>query len=221
MRVTRDAQLASRLRSFPKIIIKEGRALNLLVSPTQSTGVERRPRRATVPASKKCSGPCGRTLPVSSFDTARSRKDGRRSDCKDCRRERRGPRGREAQQARALSQRYSPIEWEYEQSDKRKYWVPCPHCDEYQVLQWKNEAGDYCIKWDGDDVENAFYVCQVSGCAIEHEHKAEMLAKGEWRAEKPFAGRAGFWIWEAYSPFVTWGQSTNRRAAEVFGALIS
>jgi phage terminase large subunit GpA-like protein len=107
------------------------------------------------------------------------------------------------------AKRYSPIEWEYEQSDKRKYWVPCPHCDEFQVLYWRKDdadKGDYCIRWDGDDVENAYYVCQVSGCVIEHDHKADMLARGEWRAEKPFAGRAGFWIWEAYSPFVTWGQ---------------
>jgi phage terminase large subunit GpA-like protein len=101
---------------------------------------------------------------------------------------------------------YSPIEWEYECSDKRKYYVPCPHCDEYQVLEWKNKAGEYNIRWDGDDVENAYYVCQVSGCVIEHEYKSAMLARGEWRAEKPFAGRAGFWMWEAYSPFVTWGE---------------
>jgi phage terminase large subunit GpA-like protein len=102
--------------------------------------------------------------------------------------------------------KFSPIEWEYDQSDKRRYWVPCPHCGEFQVLTWKNGAGDYCIKWDGDDVANAYYVCQVSGCVIEHDYKADMLARGEWRAEKPFAGRAGFWIWEAYSPFVTWGE---------------
>lgn len=104
------------------------------------------------------------------------------------------------------AKRYSPIEWEYEQSDKRKYFVPCPHCGEFQVLEWRNERGEYCIRWDGDDVENAYYVCQASGCVIEHEEKAGMLARGEWRAEKPFAGRAGFWIWEAYSPFVTWGE---------------
>ena len=53
---------------------------------------------------------------------------------------------------------------------------------------------------------NAYYVCQASGCVIEHEHKTDMLAAGEWRAENPFNGRAGFWIWEAYSPFVTWGE---------------
>ncbi len=103
------------------------------------------------------------------------------------------------------AKRYSPIEWEYEQTDKRKYYVPCPHCGEYQVLRWKNAQGAYNIRWDGDDVENAYYMC-VSGCVIEHEHKAGMLARGEWRAEKPFAGRAGFWIWEAYSSFVTWGE---------------
>jgi phage terminase large subunit GpA-like protein len=104
------------------------------------------------------------------------------------------------------AKRYSPIEWEYEQSDKRKYYVPCPHCGEYQVLEWKNERGEYCIRWDGDDVANAYYVCQVSGCVIEYDHKADMLARGEWRAEKPFAGRVGFWIWEAYSFCVTWGE---------------
>ncbi|HEY0545308.1 MAG TPA: phage terminase large subunit family protein [Pyrinomonadaceae bacterium] len=100
--------------------------------------------------------------------------------------------------------RFSPIELEYENSDKRRYYVPCPHCDEYQALVWKRD-GDFTIKWDDDDVLNAYYVC-VNGCVIEHEHKTEMLARGEWRAEKPFTGRAGFHIWEGYSPFVTWGE---------------
>ncbi len=76
--------------------------------------------------------------------------------------------------------RYSPIELEYENSDKRKYFVPCPHCDEYQPLVWKRD-GEFTIRWDGDDVLNAYYVC-VNGCVIEHEHKTEMLALGEWRA---------------------------------------
>lgn len=99
--------------------------------------------------------------------------------------------------------RYSPIELEYENSDKRKYQVPCPHCGTYQVLKWRDEKG-YRVQWDGDDTANAFYVCD-QGCVIEHEHKAEMLARGRWVAEKPFKGRAGFWINELYSPFTTWG----------------
>lgn len=51
---------------------------------------------------KTCSGPCGRTLPLSSFGVNAARKDGRRSECQECRRRRRATRGREAQQAVAL-----------------------------------------------------------------------------------------------------------------------
>lgn len=97
------------------------------------------------------------------------------------------------------ARRYTPIELEYENSDKRKYFVPCPHCGEYQVLVWAR------VKWDEGKAGEAYYVCE-SGCVIEHEHKQEMLARGEWRAGKPFTGRAGFHIWEGYSPFVTWGE---------------
>lgn len=94
--------------------------------------------------------------------------------------------------------RFSPIELEYENSDKRRYFVPCPHCDEFQVLVWAH------LKWDSaETVSEAYYVC-VNGCMIEHESKTEMLAKGEWRAEKPFNGCAGFHLNELYSPFVDW-----------------
>lgn len=98
------------------------------------------------------------------------------------------------------AQRYTPIEWEYENSDKRKFFVPCPHCGTYQVLEWAR------VKWDSEEEAlSAYYIC-VEGCVIEHEHKQGMLARGEWRAEKPLRGRAGFHIWEGYSPFVTWGE---------------
>lgn len=65
---------------------------------------EQRPpvRRPHGRAAKKCSGPCGRTLPLSSFHAARGRADGKRSECKECRRGRIGARGKEGQQARAL-----------------------------------------------------------------------------------------------------------------------
>jgi phage terminase large subunit GpA-like protein len=101
--------------------------------------------------------------------------------------------------------RYTQIEWEYENTDKRKFYVPCPHCDEYQVLKWRDEKGNFNIRWPDDNPLAAFYVC-LNGCVIENESKQEMLLLGEWRAEKPFAGRAGFHIWAAYSPFVTFGE---------------
>lgn len=92
----------------------------------------------------------------------------------------------------------------YETSDKRKYFIPCPHCGEMQVLQWKN------FRWDSEEVdgrtvhypETAHFVCiRCAGC-IEDRHKFRFLQGGEWRAERPFAGHAGFHIWEGYSPWV-------------------
>ena len=53
-------------------------------------------------ALKKCSGPCGRELPLSAFGIRRASRDGRRSDCNECRKMRRGPRGREGQAALEL-----------------------------------------------------------------------------------------------------------------------
>lgn len=53
-------------------------------------------------AQKRCSGPCGRTLPLSSFGVNSGRRDGRRSECRQCQKARRGPRGRDAQRARSL-----------------------------------------------------------------------------------------------------------------------
>ncbi|MCA1567246.1 MAG: phage terminase large subunit family protein [Acidobacteria bacterium] len=97
------------------------------------------------------------------------------------------------------ARRFTAIELEYENSDQRKYFVPCPHCGVYQSLAWAR------VKWDSEETAgDAYYVCE-SGCVIEHEHKTEMLARGEWRAAKPFTGRAGFFINEIYSPFVSWG----------------
>jgi len=60
------------------------------------------PGRDSSPAPKRCSGPCARQLPLSSFGVAAGRRDGYRSECKECRRARRGPRGKEGRRARAL-----------------------------------------------------------------------------------------------------------------------
>lgn len=53
-------------------------------------------------AVKTCSGPCGRSLPLWAFSINAARRNGRRSECKECHKARRGPRGRDAQRARLL-----------------------------------------------------------------------------------------------------------------------
>lgn len=89
----------------------------------------------------------------------------------------------------------SRIEREYLASDQRKYFVPCPHCDEYQVLAFKN------LKWQDDDPMTAAYCCEHCGSFIEERHKTQMLARGEWRATAVSDGkRAGFHLSSLYSP---------------------
>jgi phage terminase large subunit GpA-like protein len=101
----------------------------------------------------------------------------------------------------------SEIERRYQASDRRKYFVPCSHCGEFQVLVW-GEDKEYGIKWLKTAAgtvrpETAVYICRHCGAAIEEYAKTDMLAAGNWRAEATGAGRgkvAGFWINKLYSP---------------------
>ncbi len=102
---------------------------------------------------------------------------------------------------------HSRIEREYEASDRRKYYVPCPHCNEKQVLKWEG------IKWDKDGdkhlPETAAYCCMMCGAVIPEHHKTWMLENGEWRAEVPGDDRvAGFHLSSLYSPigWKSWGE---------------
>ena len=93
-------------------------------------------------------------------------------------------------------------------SDRRKYFVPCPHCSERRVLIWKN------VKWesdaiDGDHVhrpETACYVCENCGAIIEEINKRRMLELGEWCATNPDGRFPGFHLSALYSPWVTWAE---------------
>ena len=91
----------------------------------------------------------------------------------------------------------SRIEAAFDGSDQRRYWVPCPHCEETQTLKWAN------VKWPKDEPEKAYYVCEHCGCEITDADKPAMLRAGEWRAEGEANGIAGFHINEIYSPWST------------------
>ena len=100
----------------------------------------------------------------------------------------------------------SRIEKAWLTSDQRRFFVPCPHCSEMQVLEWGGLDTSHGMKWDKDAdgkglPETAHFVCSVSGCVIEEVDKPGMVAGGEWRATAPFTGHAGFHIWTAYSLF--------------------
>lgn len=95
----------------------------------------------------------------------------------------------------------SRIEKAFLESDQRRYYVPCPHCDEMHLLEWAN------IQWPKGRRDLAHAVCQECGAAIEEHDKPAMLAAGEWRAHQSGQGRAaGFHLSSLYSPFETWAE---------------
>lgn len=103
----------------------------------------------------------------------------------------------------------SRIEENFEQTDQRRFFVPCPHCGEYQYLKWGGPDKPYGFKWENDDPATTYYLCEASACVIEEADKRAMIEAGEWRAtakEKSNPRYAGFHIWAAYSysPNATW-----------------
>jgi phage terminase large subunit GpA-like protein len=121
---------------------------------------------------------------------------------------------------------------EYEQSDQRRRYVPCPQCGAWQTLEFAN------LKWNSDArPHGAYFLCASgAGCVIEPRHKPAMLARGVWiktyrdadpdnpappacfpaqdlarwlaaRGPQTPMGRfdaAGFDIWQAYASQVNW-----------------
>jgi len=94
----------------------------------------------------------------------------------------------------------SRIEAGFETSDKRYYWVPCPHCNGYQTLKWSN------VIWPPESPPDAYYRCDHCAAVITDTDKPAMLSAGEWRASRTTKGIAGFHISEIYSPWVTFGE---------------
>jgi phage terminase large subunit GpA-like protein len=86
----------------------------------------------------------------------------------------------------------------YLSGDQREFYVPCPHCNEFQTLKWAN------VKWPDGQPEQAAYLCEVCEQLIDHDEKQDMLSKGRWIAGAETKHIASFKISELYSPFTTW-----------------
>ena len=102
-----------------------------------------------------------------------------------------------------LTSRISQI---YESSDQRKCYVPCPHCKEFQTLDFINLRWDSKKKDLTERSKTAHFVCKKCKKKINEKHKSTMVEKCEWRSEKKCHGHAGFFIWAAYSPIVSWAE---------------
>jgi phage terminase large subunit GpA-like protein len=92
----------------------------------------------------------------------------------------------------------SEIERDYDASDQRRYYVPCPDCEHKQTLKWSN------LQWENNDPATAQYACERCGVLIEERHKHWMLSRGEWVAENPGARVRGYHLNALYSPWARW-----------------
>ena len=96
---------------------------------------------------------------------------------------------------------FSRIEKLFNQTDQRRYYVPCPKCNHMQYLRWANFE---CFE---NDPRTTIYKCEKCNYHIPHTKKRWMVERGEWRATAPYNGKhVGFHIWAAYSysPNATW-----------------
>jgi phage terminase large subunit GpA-like protein len=126
--------------------------------------------------------------------------------------------------------RHGHILSEFERSDKRRYWCPCPRCRAYQVLMW-SQVKVPPDQRDPDRIRNdalATYECLHCGFAIPDRgpDREMMIRRGVWAPEgasvtadgRVEGGRyrrhAGFHMSALVSPWVSWSDL----AAEFFEA---
>lgn len=77
----------------------------------------------------------------------------------------------------------------YAASDRRVFECPCPECGGLTEIMWQH------IEWEPDKPDTAAFRCPYCNELIIERHKAEMVAKGDWRVTAPHVkGHAGFRI---------------------------
>jgi phage terminase large subunit GpA-like protein len=88
----------------------------------------------------------------------------------------------------------SRIEEAFEQSDQRRFHLPCKHCHHEQVMKWAN------VRWE-DDPDTAAYMCEGCGTLWSDSDRRWSIRNGTWIASKEFNGVAGFAINGLCSPW--------------------
>lgn len=94
----------------------------------------------------------------------------------------------------------SRIEKEFQKSDQRRFFIPCPHCANMDWIRWEN------IRYETDDNKRLIpgtieLVCVECGGLIQERYKLQGLPAGEWRPTAEGDGETvGFHLSALYSP---------------------
>jgi terminase, large subunit len=91
-------------------------------------------------------------------------------------------------------------EW-FLRGDQRRYYVPCPYCQQMQVLRWE--------QMEREGIGAGSYRCENCTELIPHSKKRWMVERGEWRptavAQMPGLRSYHLWAGYSYSPAADWG----------------
>ncbi len=97
---------------------------------------------------------------------------------------------------------FSRIDTAFENTDQRKFFVPCPECGHMAPITWAR------IKWPKGKRREAYLLCEECGGIAEEHQKMSLLRKGEWRAtvecDNPTV--RGYHLPGLYSPFESWAE---------------
>jgi phage terminase large subunit GpA-like protein len=80
----------------------------------------------------------------------------------------------------------SRIEAEWDLSDKRRWYCPCPRCGHKQFLKWLQ------VKWEAEDGSDAWYECEQCKEHLTDEERRQMVRRGEWIPEHPERSVRGY-----------------------------
>lgn len=92
----------------------------------------------------------------------------------------------------------------FEESDKRFFNVPCPHCGQLHAIHREN------LRWEKKEngtpkYETVRLICPKCGKGYDDDAKRAAVEdpRSRWIATAPFNGIRGYFLWAAYSPFLT------------------
>ncbi|MBP2015715.1 phage terminase large subunit family protein [Anaerococcus degeneri] len=98
----------------------------------------------------------------------------------------------------------SRIEVEYDHSTQGEWNIPCPHCGEYNPLEWAY------IKFDKEDLSEIEYTCRHCGAiASEYAWKSN-FDKGKFIFKYPKRAVKGFHLNALASLFVSWAEIVEK-----------